>query len=736
MPYTLAFQDRFRRVIENVFTRDSAGVVPFASIPDDVSTKITYQWTGKQFTKLLSAVMVGADLAFPEQADDIIFDLIKGVHLPPDVDPEGDCVEYLPSAPFIKFYPDNPYVGGDAKDGWWNEAWYQWSDFFSLFPDWAEDWIGGAVGGLLEYQDTDVLCNIASLAYPTWGAFFDAGGVFPKIEIKFSGTGQINVSLLSFPLGGKAIIELDNEPNVLDILTGGVLDPAAFMIELNRDILSFPPQEYPLIVIPIEVTTSGEHTLYINFIPVVNDETTFLGFGGGIRSIEMCGFAEVGDVGIEQIFWDGCALKIINGGIESTVVTAEEIQACMDIPEGGGGGIGNAVKIRTLQITIPAATTFTATSYTNLGSVNFSHTPTYTKMLMIADNHGLSNSSGANDTDVRWVVDGNAGVTGTRARVHGSAGREAQWSDHWAGLTAGVAVTCQLQGRVSAGTGTISDNAEINITIIEFDDIEALFVEDVRYSGGVLEKKIGGVWLDVVDIDALIAPIQSLASAANAAAAAAQADADIAIATNSAQQVVINNHETRIDTLEDDVEQIKDIDIPQINLTLADHETRIDALESAPIGDSKWGVFKLNHVQHLAGSLNPSQGIYFTDNGSTWDINGWQPNVLRTVRVNAINGNKYGAALHLGIGISVLADGGASRYWVKANFDNEEVEALAHSGTGASGRVAWLSLIPNNQVDMVIEVREEYTGVASNWRLSQVNYLCVQVNPFTGVIFP
>jgi hypothetical protein len=716
MPYTLAFQDRFRRVIENTFTRDSSGVVPFASLPDDVPTKIVYQWTGKQFTKLLSAVMVGADLAFPEQADDIIFDLIKGVHGTLELEPDGDCIEYLPSVPFIKFYPDNPYVAGDNKDGWWNEAWFQWSDFFSLFPDFAADWLGGAVGGLLEYQDTDVLCNIASLAYPTWSAFFDAGGVFPKIEIKFTGTGQINVSLLSFPLGGKAIIELDEEPNLLDILTGGILDPGAFMVELNRDILSFPPQEYPLIVIPIEVTTPGTHTLYINFIPLVNDETTFLGFGGGIRSIEMCGFSEVGTVGIEQVIWDGCALKTVIGGVETTVVTAEQIQACMDIPEGDGGG-PSAFKASNHKIELSSNKTTTSAGYVDIAEATLNYANEYPNVLVIAKNLNISGSGTAISADVRMLLAGNPGFDANEQSTLGNVRTPLQISDHWENLASDLH-TIKIQWRTGgAGTITLAAGQTIDITIIEYGDISQLFVEDVRYLDGVIEKKLGGVWLDVVDIDALLAPIQAQAAAAAVAAANAQTTANNAAIVNAAQQTTINNHTSQIAGHETRLDDIETLDIPQINLTLADHEARIDALESET--SEQW-VQEYDFVEIAngwTGATHHAQAFPF-DSNAGFEAGGAM-NLFRMATTIKDSRIAYMRLEIFGGAIGGLTD-------FDAAFAGSSQSAIGLTTTTTT--INWVK-VDNQNVSYNASIA--ILGASSNARLRKVTFYGRGFNPFT-----
>jgi len=738
MPYTLAYQDRYRRVIENVFTRDSTGVVPFASIPDETPTKITYEWTGRQFTKLLSAVMVGADLAFPEEADDIIFDLIKGVHLPPDVDPDGEgCVEYLPSASFIKFYPDNPFVSGDTSAGWNKEAWFLFPQFDTLFPDWLDNWLNGLLTSLTNYQATDVLFNIESIPINPIDAFLNGGGILPKIEIKFSGSGHINITLLSFPLGGKAVIELDQEPNILDLLTGGILDPGAFMVELNRDVINFPPDEYPIIQIPIDVTTTGNHTLYIVFIPIVDDELFPTGFGGGLRSVELCGFPEQGTMGIEQIVWDGCQLKSITGGVETVIVTAAQIEACLDIPPSGGGGGAAALSVKSKSFQLSSAVTNNTQSYTD--ALIFSHTPSRANMLVIWDNATLANSAGAGEWLIRTQFNGLNGQDAIEVNGTGTGNRETQISDWFSGLTVGVAHDLKLQFRsaTASNTVTLGQGLDVMLTIIEFDDVSQLFVEDIRIFEGELQKKIGGIWLNVTDsFEAIINSIQATANAALTTANNAQTIANNAYtlaqtADNKASnaQTVNNTQNTRLNTLESDVDDLE-LSVGQHQLTLDNHESRIDALEAAASGGSSWGGYKFGAITHLEAV--PSFGYYSTTNvyQSSSPI-GWLPDAGNQVEVRLTNGMRYGSAVHVRVQVEVL--GGSGDLFYGSVNDGEE-QVLVQSTTSGNRSFAWINVPATPTTEMKIVVRNALSNQL--WTLKGATILFLVINPLTGVLLP
>lgn len=325
----LGYQNRFvKKLSQTIEGADCFS--PFVSLNPD-SNLITLELTEAQFTRMFSALITGADITHPDESHQIQVDFLKGLHCPPVVDgADGDCFEYSPSASFISYFPDNPFVAGDKSPGWNKEAWFRWSQFDSLFPDWIDTWIGGIIDAITGYQTGDILFNIESVPINPIDALINGGFLLPKIEIRFSGTGTVEVELLSFPLGGKAIIELDQEPNALDILTGGIIDPDALLIELNRDIFNFPPDEYPIINIEIPVENPGNHTLYIVFIPIVDDSLLPVGFGGGIRSVELCGFEETPMPGIEQLFFEDCTLKVVTNGEVQEVTNFQNIYDCIE----------------------------------------------------------------------------------------------------------------------------------------------------------------------------------------------------------------------------------------------------------------------------------------------------------------------------------------------------------------------------------------------------------------------
>jgi hypothetical protein len=210
----------------------------------------------------------------------------------PCADERSECLSYPAYAGFIKYFPDNPF-DNDATPpaGYLLPAWWRWGKVETILPDYIDDFVNHQIEQFTQYKNNDAICWISSLLSINWLAWLETGYAYPAIEIEVTGSGTANITLLSFPLGGRAIIEVDQQPNALDILSGGVFDPDSFIVDTARDLTSFPPEEYPINVIPIEITEPGDHTIYVLFLPVVNPGISdeLIGFGGGLRSVELCG---------------------------------------------------------------------------------------------------------------------------------------------------------------------------------------------------------------------------------------------------------------------------------------------------------------------------------------------------------------------------------------------------------------------------------------------------------------
>jgi hypothetical protein len=170
-------------------------------------------------------------------------------------------------------------------------AWWRWGNLDTILPDHIDDFVNHEIGKFTGYKNNDAICWISSLLSINWFGWLNSGYAYPAIEIEVTGEGTIELALLSFPLGSRAIIEVDEKSNLLDIITGGLIDSSAVVVDTARDVLSVPPEGEPLVRVQIDVVGEGDHTIYIQFSPVIDFELSedLIGFGGGLRSVELCG---------------------------------------------------------------------------------------------------------------------------------------------------------------------------------------------------------------------------------------------------------------------------------------------------------------------------------------------------------------------------------------------------------------------------------------------------------------
>jgi len=662
-----------------------------------------------QFLRLFTSVMTGAEISYPDESMQVVVDFLKGVQCPPTLIPE-ECFTLPTYANNIAYTPVNPFIEPDViPDGYLTQPFLVNGQNGNDFPD---------------YEPFDVLVPFGAITFDL-NFFEDIAGQLPTLEIMVQGTGSVNLKFLTSVQGGLVVVTLDNPPNLLDILAG-IVTGAENIVDLNQDLVSLPPETAKELIYPVSVETGGIHTIYAVFLPILDDSLIPIRFGGGFRGLELCGFLPEGDMGLQNLRFISCNLEQQNADGSWTVVDGwEDWLDC--VPSGSGSGAA-AIKVKTLQITFPS-TNFTQVqpTWANVGSVAFNHTPTHSKMLVLIDNHTLVNS-GNNDTDIRWLAGGNAGVDGTRSRVTGVNGRQVQWSNWWQGLTPGVSLSFQMQGRVSAGTGTINVATELDVTIIEFDDASDLFVEDIRIVGRDLQKKIGGAWITVTSsLATILNSIEAIANNAAAAAATAQSTANNALTVANGAVTVNNTQNTRLNNLESDVNSIMTVDIPQINLTLADHELRIDALEAALAGGTTWGGYKLGSITDL--DLAPGSGRYSSpfstfDSGVThrW----WTPTINNDIDLFSANAMRLGAVCFVRVSINVET-------YVSGTFSariNGGQEALLLQNIGSGNNWgAWIPVLPIESANMQIEVSA--SNGLNTWGLRSLTYLLLNFDPFT-----
>jgi len=236
--------------------------------------------------------MQGAKIVAEQWRDRTITPLIEalatGLGCPEDVN-EFDCIEYPAYSSFVEYVPDNPYdPNAPIPNNYLTHAWWRWGRLETVFPDWVDNPLNFLIEEFTQYQENDALTWLGSLPLNGLGELIDNNFPFPYIKIHVSGEGTARMNFLSFPVGGRIFVEVDEIPNIIDILTSSFIDPDSRVIDTDRDIETFPMEQYPVISVKVDVVGGGDHIIYCMLMPRIAVGLDFFGFGGGLRSVELC----------------------------------------------------------------------------------------------------------------------------------------------------------------------------------------------------------------------------------------------------------------------------------------------------------------------------------------------------------------------------------------------------------------------------------------------------------------
>jgi hypothetical protein len=432
----------------------------------------------------------------------------------------------------------------------------------------------------------------------------------------------------------------------------------------------------------------------------------------------------VEDCGMEDIRVVGCMLQKLEGGVWINVA---DLTLC-----GGGGGGFASFGGSTENVPLASNVTITSGTFTRITAGAWTRAFTKSKALVQLVVSAV-NSAGQQVIVRPHIQQGATSLNGTnltQGMTNGTQQREVVVTDFFTNIAAEDA-TLEIEWRVGGGTGTILANYDVQWTVLEFENLEELFQQDTRYEGGVIQKKIGNVWTDVVDLLALINPIaitanQALSLANNAVNTnnTQQTQINNIIAVNSAQQIVLNNHENRLDSIED-------VDIPQINLTLQNHETRIEALEAAASGNS-WAGYKFGQITHTQAS--PFFG--YTSPNNVWQmgaITGWLPDLNNRVEIYLTNGMRWGSIVHVRVIVQILG-GGLNLF--NASVNDGEQGTLTQSPSSGEIAYIWMNVTPRPDLNNAMKIVVENVLPNPNWVVIGATHLYLVINPLTGELLP
>lgn len=218
------------------------------------------------------------------------------------IEGENYCIEYPPHSDKIVWFPVSPYNDQENRPTFFSTpVWFVvnigfWDNFVGDILTFLADKLGlitlvQEVTGLANGDVFTCMFSIAQLE--------DLHLLFnpPGFNVDVPAGSTVELHLVSVPLGGMAYVSLDVDVfegnffwDVIQLLDT-VLDPDDSVIDLNLDLISFPPEfTAGASIHEVEVPNDGlPHTIYVRFLPVLDDALTFVRFGGGLRKVVICG---------------------------------------------------------------------------------------------------------------------------------------------------------------------------------------------------------------------------------------------------------------------------------------------------------------------------------------------------------------------------------------------------------------------------------------------------------------
>jgi len=180
-------------------------------------------------------------------------------------DDRNKCEDYPTNSKIIEYAPQDPYLEpGLVPEGY-------------VAPAWGV--VGQSILNIVGLQSTDVITGWTGLPVLTPALYQGLA----RFRVRAKGSGTIALHLLAIPFGGSVLIVPD-----------GTLNPSKWVfLELERDLAGIPPETVTEIIQQFTFDDGGEHYLDVSFMPRFNDSITFLGYGGGLRKVVLCGMRPI-----------------------------------------------------------------------------------------------------------------------------------------------------------------------------------------------------------------------------------------------------------------------------------------------------------------------------------------------------------------------------------------------------------------------------------------------------------
>lgn len=200
------------------------------------------------------------------------------------------CLDYQPYAPFIEYAPNDPFKTPElVPPGYSIPPWYR----NAAVP------IPGVLPG-------DAMVNGAAVLSPA----LPLSG-FPRFRLNVTDVSEVEIEFVQIPLGGVALISIDSSLTNLKIVDLSTSAVDLLSLEGILELLGVDVESVGLVqtqVIELEISEPGAHTIDVTFLPTFQAEL-FVGFGGGIRRITLCGQNDMAYFQLRQNPDDPCLVE-------------------------------------------------------------------------------------------------------------------------------------------------------------------------------------------------------------------------------------------------------------------------------------------------------------------------------------------------------------------------------------------------------------------------------------------
>lgn len=201
--------------------------------------------------------------------------------------PEANtCKTYPPSAAFIQWFPnDAVYTPELVGEGYNYPAWY--------FATLASNIAYGSQYG-------DIITSLDRFPPGSLPDILPASGL-PRFRINVTGAGNVKAKLVNMFGGSLVQTTIDDDLGTLNF------------VDVAKDEVAAPPETNGELIVEFNLTTPGAHHIDFIVISWLNSSVPFLHHGGGLRSVELCGFDEMPIYSPPFRFTEECGLEFYDG---------------------------------------------------------------------------------------------------------------------------------------------------------------------------------------------------------------------------------------------------------------------------------------------------------------------------------------------------------------------------------------------------------------------------------------